>query len=60
MQVAVGQPSSISTISVSPVTFVVAQVFEHFDMSVFSASFCGQHSHDPPLNGSVSGLSLRI
>jgi hypothetical protein len=58
-QVALGQPSSMQTISVSPVTLAVMQTFDG-PKSHFFASISAGHSHDPPVSGSASALPLRI
>lgn len=60
MQAALGQPSSMQTISVSPVTYGVMQAFDDLKMSALFASISARHSHDPPLSGPISTLPLRI
>ena len=60
IQAALGQPSTMQTISVPLGMFGVIQVFVDPKMSAFFAHISARHSHDPPPSDSVSTLPLRI
>ena len=60
MHAALGQPSSVQSVCLSPVTLGVVQAARDSQLLEFSPSIFARHSHDPPRSCSTRLISLRI
>jgi len=60
LQVALGQPSSIHAIAVTPATMPTAHVFNDSRVAKYLTHNIARHSHDPPDSYATLVISLRI
>jgi hypothetical protein len=60
MHAVLGQPSSLQSISFSPVATGLVRVFNEFNGIECSARMIAEHSHAPPMSPSPAAPPLRI